>query len=273
LGQANGYAAVRDLVARREPLVAFAIRSILSDYNLETVEGRVQALRAAAPLVMKIKDPAMRPQYGRKLAGDLGMELEEVIAEIRRFGDPRGGNGAGQRPNGRPAAAAQGIPRPNAADPKYVVEREVLKLALQAPSVAGPMFDGVDASAYVHPCYAAIRGAIATVGGAQASMGGASWIDSIRQAVTDDTPRAVISELAVESLRTSGEPSRRYAHELVSRLSELVLDRDVAALKSKLQRINPVENPDAHTKLFGELVALEQARRSLREQAMGDGEL
>src|SRR5439155_22030229 len=43
---AKGDAAVRDLVARREPLIAFALRSVLSRYDLETAEGPVGARRA-----------------------------------------------------------------------------------------------------------------------------------------------------------------------------------------------------------------------------------
>src|SRR5439155_1622081 len=79
---AKGDAAVRDLVARREPLIAFALRSILSRYDLDTAEGRVGALKEAAPKVAKIKDRALRPEYIRKLAGDLGMDLEPVSGEL-----------------------------------------------------------------------------------------------------------------------------------------------------------------------------------------------
>ncbi len=89
---AKGDVAVRDLVARREPLIAFALRSHLSRYDLDLAEGRVAALRATAPLVAKIKDRALRPEYVRKLAGDLGMEIEAVNQAVAsaagRRGDP-----------------------------------------------------------------------------------------------------------------------------------------------------------------------------------------
>jgi DNA primase len=45
--------------------------------------------------------------------------------------------------------------------------------------------------------------------------------------------------------------------------------RQVAALKGRLQRMNPVEEPEAYNKAFGQLLALEQQARSLRERAMG----
>jgi DNA primase len=79
---AKGDVAVRDLVARREPLIAFALRSHLSRYDLDLAEGRVAALRATAPLVAKIKDRALRPEYARKLAGDLGMDVEAVTRAV-----------------------------------------------------------------------------------------------------------------------------------------------------------------------------------------------
>jgi len=47
----QGDAAVRDLIARRVPLFEFAIRSVLEEHNLETPEGRLAALDAAAPIV------------------------------------------------------------------------------------------------------------------------------------------------------------------------------------------------------------------------------
>ncbi|HEX5598475.1 MAG TPA: DNA primase, partial [Micromonosporaceae bacterium] len=41
---AKGDLAVRDLVARREPLVDFALRQVLNRYDLDTVDGRVEAM-------------------------------------------------------------------------------------------------------------------------------------------------------------------------------------------------------------------------------------
>jgi len=43
----------------------------------------------------------------------------------------------------------------------------------------------------------------------------------------------------------------------------------VAALKSRLQRLNPQENAEEHARLFGELISLESHRRVLRERAIG----
>ncbi|MCW2606495.1 MAG: primase, partial [Frankiales bacterium] len=98
---AKGDAAVRDLVASRVPLVEFAVKSALSQYDLETAEGRVQALGAAAPMVARIKDRALRPEYARRLAGWLGMEVEVVTARVGEL-TGEGRAPAQRRPGQRP---------------------------------------------------------------------------------------------------------------------------------------------------------------------------
>jgi DNA primase len=55
----------------------------------------------------------------------------------------------------------------------------------------------------------------------------------------------------------------------VYRLQELTVNRRIAELKSKLQRTNPVEHPTDYNRMFGELVALEQHRRTLRNKVVG----
>jgi DNA primase len=252
---AKGDVAVRDLVARREPLLTFALTSHLSRYNLDEAEGRVAALKVTAPLVAKIKDPSLRPEYTRKLAGLLGMEIEVVARAVAR-----GVGRAGASPPSQRTSA------PSSADPRSLVEREALKLALQEPALAGPLFDAVDETVYAHPMHASIRLAIAAAGGAAGAGGGAAWIEAVRDACDDLAAKALVSELAVEPLRVDGTPDPHYVHVQTSHLQLFAINRRVADAKSKLQRVNPVEKPEEYHRLFGELLSLEQHARALREQ-------
>src|SRR5690606_18639752 len=59
----RGPDAVQALVRGRQPLFEFVIRSILRRHDLDTAEGRVAALREAAPVVAGIRDTALRPEY------------------------------------------------------------------------------------------------------------------------------------------------------------------------------------------------------------------
>ncbi|MFC4150434.1 DNA primase [Micromonospora mangrovi] len=258
---AKGDLAVRDLVARREPLVDFALRHVINRYDLDTVDGRVEAMRRAAPLVAKIKDREKRPEYVRKLAGDLGMEIEPVQRAVQTAG------------NGQPGADAPALrraaPAPAVDSPQSMVEREALKLALQEPVLAGPMFDAVEADAYRHPVHVAVRAAVAAAGGAATATGGAVWIEQVRDACEDLAARALVGELAVEPLRIDGEPDPRYVSITMARLQWGSVTARIKDLKSKVQRINPVSNKDEYFALFGELLSLEQHARALREQAAG----
>src|SRR5499427_5849905 len=118
----HGPEAVRDLVARRVPVFEFAIRSELDKYDLDTNEGRLAALDAAARVIARIKDRGLRDRYAVSLDRWLGMLDEEfVLARVREHAarapaGPRrsfpaagGGRGAG-RPGGPGGPGAVGAP-------------------------------------------------------------------------------------------------------------------------------------------------------------------
>src|SRR6266571_5996554 len=77
----EGDAAVRDLVASRLPLYEFAVRAALSDFDLESAEGRIGALDAAARIVARIKDHALRKVYAIKVDRWLGFMDEELVMQ------------------------------------------------------------------------------------------------------------------------------------------------------------------------------------------------
>ncbi|SCE98130.1 DNA primase [Micromonospora coriariae] len=265
---AKGDLAVRDLVARREPLVDFALRHVISRYDLDTVDGRVEAMRRAAPLVAQLKDREKRPEYVRKLAMDLGMEIEPVQRAVLAAASapPPNARDAASAPAARPAAAR---PEPALDSPQSMVEREALKLALQQPVLAGPMFDAIEATEYRHPVHVAVRAAIAAAGGAASATSGAVWIESVRDACDDLASAALVGELAVEPLRIDGEPDPRYVSITMARVQFGSVTARIRELKSRIQRINPVNNKDEYFAAFGELLSLEQHARALREQAAG----
>jgi DNA primase len=259
---ANGDTAVRDLVARREPMISFALRSALSRFDLDTAEGRVAALRHTAPMVARIKDRALRPEYARKLAGDLGMELEPVSrAVVAAQARQQAGTAESTRQTGAAAPASD--------SPQSVVEREALKIAIQQPVLAGPLFDAIDETPYRHPVHAVVRRAIAVVGGVTSGTAGADWVERVRESCDDLTARALVGELSVEPLRYDGDPDPRYVTVTLARLQLPAVVTRIREIKSRLQRTNPVTEQDAYRQMFGDLISLEAQARGLREQAAG----
>ena len=108
----QGDAAVRELIARRQPVYEFAVRSELARHNLDTNEGRLAALDAAAPIVARIKDRGLRDRYAVSLDRWLGLLNEEfVLSRIRAHA----GGPTGERPAERRSAAARRRGRPGQA--------------------------------------------------------------------------------------------------------------------------------------------------------------
>lgn len=281
LRQRSGDAAVRDLVARRTPMFKFAIKAALAEHDLDTGEGRVEALRRTVPMVARIKDKALRDDYARQLAGWVGWdEIPAVIKRVREEAARNGnaGSDAGARKfktpaSRRPAADAPSVvgpPRPEPSDPSLRPQRNALKAVLQYPSFAGTVFDSLPSETFTHPAYAAVRTAVAAGGGTAAGLGGGEWVNVVTEKAESPTVRSLVMELAVEPLPTSEDTVARYISGVLARLQEVWVGQQVAELKSKLQRISPADEPDEYHALFGDLVALEQYRRSLLEQAMGN---
>lgn len=275
-----GDAALRDLVARRTPLFEFAIRAAIAEMDLDSAEGRVAALRRCVPMVGQIKDPTLRDEYARQLAGwvgwaDVAQVIGRVRGEAKRTKHPRLGRlgsttiaRAAQRPTAGPPTEL--AVRPDPRDPTLWPQREALKSALQYPALAGPVFDALTVEGFTHPEYAAVRAAIDTAGGTSAGLRGAQWLDMVRQQTTSTVTSALISELGVEAIQVDDDKLPRYIAGVLARLQEVWLGRQIAEVKSKLQRMSPIEQGDEYHALFGDLVAMEAYRRSLLEQASGD---
>lgn len=274
----SGDAALRDLVARRTPLFEFAIRSALAELDLDSAEGRVAALRRCVPMVAQIKDPTLRDEYARQLAGWVGWsDVAQVIDRVRSqskhsAGAGRGGSGGrvSRRAEQSAAPAGPAASRPDPRDPTLWPQREALKSALQYPALAGPVFDSLTVESFTHPGYAAVRAAIEAAGGTSSGVTGGQWIEAVRDRASSPLTAGLISELGVEAIQVDDEKLPRYIAGVLARLQEVWMGRQIAEVKSKLQRMSPIEQGDEYHALFGDLVAMEAYRRSLLEQASGD---
>ncbi len=284
---ARGPDAVRALVTGRVPLFEFVIRTTLADFDLEIAEGRVAALRAAAPIIAGIRDAALRPEYARNLAGWIGMDearVRDAVAAAARAarsgpggqrgrgggrGDGAGGpgDGAGDRDPGADGAARPVAP--NLRDPAVRLEHDVLVAVLQYPGFVPAAFDDLGEDAFDVPAWRAVHGAIRAAGGAATGAAGPAdrWVEAVvRQAA--EPLRALITQLAVTPLpedRESALPA--YVAGLARALIDHGLMRRIADARSRLQRTDAARDPKAHAAAFAALIDLENHRRLLREEA------
>jgi DNA primase len=262
LRQSEGDAAVRDLIARRIPLFEFAIRSKLKEFDLNLPEGRVAALAQVVPMIARIRDTSLRPEYVRSVARWIGVEIEQVTNALTSAakGTAKGSTTRSDEIAASEMGERRNSWRPDPEDPRLALEREVLKIRLQLPAYTRD-WRKIESNAFTHVAYQRLR----------------SFIDGQvdLQPVTlsvDDAPElhSFVAELSSEPIRTSKEGTERYVESVFARLREVALGRTIAEIKSRLQRINPVEEETSYNEIFQQLMALEKERRTLRDLAVGE---
>ncbi len=258
----RGDEAVRALIATKKPLFEFALRQVLAGFNLETVEGRVAALRASAPVLEEIRDPAMRPAYVRELAGWLGVEPGEVTAAVRvgtRSTRPAHAPAAGGEPAPPvPIGLAQLPP-----DPTTRLERDALMAILQYPDlVPTERFDQVLGSRFSNQTLSVIRDGIVGTPGPRDDP---QWLQNV---VAEVPPpyRNIVSELVMAPVPAK---SRQELPSYVAGVTSALLDRDLLRIKAellgRLQRTDQVGQPELHREIQRKLLDIERDRRAIRD--------
>lgn len=270
LRMAQGDAAVRELIGRREPLYRYVMARTIDGYDLDRADGRVSAVRAAAGMISSIRDSSMVDQFVRELAHLVGMDPDEVRRIV---------NGARRRASRRPAAPEEapdriveqgaqapmrtGLPWPDPGDHRLDVERGTLKLMLQRPTLFDTAWNGVVPEDFTHPALRAVFEAIAETG-----YQPQGWAEQLQSVTEDPTARQLEVALLVEPLLRE-EPTERYAAAYTSKLRMLTAMRRIEDLRSRLERTNPVTDQSGYDGMFSELLALEVDRKRLAEASIG----
>lgn len=276
LRQAKGPDAVRALVAGRQPLYEFVIKSTLATYDLRTAEGRIGALRAAAPIVAGIRDAALRPEYTRMLTGWLGIDDEESVRRAVQGATSRQpSRGADPRPpqtatrEERPAPAPR-MAQPDRRDPVAQIERTALEVVLQQPVLVPDEFDDLPADAFGAPAYRAVHEAVRAAGGlmvARTLGNPTAWVGAVLEEAGEQL-RPLVTELAVAPLpEDRPESLDGYVKGVVRSLVEMGFTRHIAELRGRLQRMDAEADPVGYRAAYAELVEVEGRRRNLRESA------
>ena len=303
LWQAQGAGAVRALVDSRRPLFEFVLRTTLKVHNLDTSEGRVAGLRAAAPIVGRIRDVALRSEYTRRLAGWVGMpenEVRQIVHNVSRA-QPRSmqgaGNGAAASPYGVSGAAISGaggdsatpsapgaISLPDSSDPVANLEKQALECLLQLPaSLFGVGVETVSPAAFRVPMFSALFSAVSSLGGldkyaelwrgAEDELGlkgqraillaNKRWVELIGSNVSAQL-KSLVSALVVSPL-PQDEAARLndYARGVWGAMIRGDLARQIADTKARLQRCDPQD--EQYQQIFTELMSLENSRRQFNQ--------
>ncbi|KGN34602.1 DNA primase [Knoellia sinensis KCTC 19936] len=285
---ARGDEAVKALVEDAVPMFEFAVRTTIKRFDLETAEGRVQAMRAVAPIINSIRDSSLRPEYMRTVAGMLGVEVEQVLNEAQRAGRisaREAAAGAPARPGDRTPASTDDVPEPsvqegaaampvpNLRDPVVNTERQLLQALLQYPTrFSTATIDALPPVAFTAPAHAAIFDGVRSVAPRAAELSTAGWAAAVAEA-GPLAVRGLLAELSVAPLPTkvdptTGLPPQRYLDSLVIGVHDAGLSRQIADETAAIRRLqnSPDPDPEAIRERSRRLIELEMSRARLRDR-------
>lgn len=279
----RGPGAVRELVEGRKPLFDFVLKTMISHFDLDNPAGRVQAMRAAAPVVAEIRDRALRREYVTRLAGWLGASNKETWDMVNSAGkwlrsQPGTDNVRKSQPDTTAQVSLRIDPRTES-DPVWRAERDVLVAALHFPGIAADThFDALNPEGFTQPTLRAIFEVILAVGGVgeYARLQGEAADQGVpspqrvalnRWAAAVKAQAGGVLEGAVTDLATRAVPVRNeeeaapWVKESVDSLERMYLNREMAGLRAKLNRLD--RGDPQEDSIFSRLMELEAQVRAL----------
>ena len=268
----RGDDAVRKLISGRKPMFEFMIRRQLAGHNLETVEGRVAALRAAAPVVAGIRDSALVDGYVRNLAGWLGMEPKEVARAVTSARSASGRSTpvrTEREQAGRPGDAPEQPARREISltelptDPMTRLERDALMAILQYPSAVGPeLVARATRARFSNATLAVVRDA---VGASLEFLENPEWLQRIGTEVPTEFS-TLVTQLGVAPIPERSEQLAVYCEGVVASLVDRDILRRKAEVLGAMQRATADGDQERWATLNRESAALESERRALRKE-------
>jgi DNA primase len=274
LRAAKGDMAVQAMIENKKPLFEFAIRQRIAKFDLNTVEGRVGAARAAAPVIAGIRDAALRPAYIRELAGWVSLDGNEISSLVDfavkqanasavsglRVSESTNESSASNQPELQPAESNMAYVNLN--DPIARFERQVLEVLIQLPQVYEPSaLEKIATVGFSTPAHNVILRSMLLVAGSQNSP---DWLNQIATTVQPEL-LAMVREIAAKELPAIDEAGlARYGQGVIAKALVNSLGLEKAELLAQLRRIDPASDNGESAKIQRALVDLEAQRRKLQ---------
>jgi DNA primase len=238
----RGGEAFLELVAKAEDLLDFFLRRTLQEHRVDTIEGKVAAVRETVPLLAKVRDRVAQADYLARSAQRLGVKEDVLWSEVR---------GAA----GRAMAAGSGAdaPRPAPAAPAAPARAEVelVKALLAHPAVAAELRQTLSLEELESEDCRTVAGtafALLDRGGGEGFAGRLEFAD-------ERLNRLVTGWLADPGLPAGAAEARQGAFDCLARLRERRQRRESAALQERIRSAQEAGEDDT----VRELLALKQS--------------
>ncbi|MFC0265552.1 DNA primase [Alloscardovia macacae] len=207
-----GDEAVRELIAGKQHLVEWIVRTSIARFDTQYVAGRVGAMKAVAPIIAQIRDISLLEGYAQDAAREIGVDIREMREEVyhaRRSAGVR--NEDAFAPNRQYASSGSGSSVLNAPDftgpldrvslerfnaervnyyemhaddSVFTAEQQMLCVLVQIPwALDAAAFAQMTEATFTIPVFRDLYRAVLVAGGLpDAGTSPAQWVDRLAQA-------------------------------------------------------------------------------------------
>ena len=259
----KGDEAVVSMIQNRRPIYEFAIKQKLKNFNLDSVEGRVGAAKAAAAVIAMIRDSAMRSVYLRELANWVNLDISEVSSLVDRATKEKVASAVAPLRTDRienPPVPTQ-FAEPDLKDPAVRFERQLLEVLVQeAPRIPSESFRELVEADFLATAHGSLAKALASNIDAKSDL---NWLSKLTESLDANLHPLLRAVAATELPVRSDAELERYVAGVVNSGFINLLTRRKLSLQAVLRQTDPSDS-EAVAKLQRELVRIEERRRSLQ---------
>jgi DNA primase len=247
LANEAGREAILALVASSKPFIDFYLERIVAKYDIEEVHGKEKAVSEGLSVILALDSAVSRDQYISKLAQLLAISTNSLYSELQKFKKSKGKV---------EVDTSFGLKSINA---EVKAEEEFLKILLKFPEKRAKAFAEVDIdnlSREVHKRLAIVL--------KQQDKGKfqAEILSNLDSELTSLASRLLVEEVETEDIE-------KYFQDIITRLKEFSIQRQINRLRVKLEGMNPIKNKEEYNKLFESLIDLEARKRAIKEHLGG----
>jgi DNA primase len=272
----QGDQAVQAMIGNKRPIYEFALDQKISGHDLSSYPGRLSAATAAVTVLARIVDLGAREEYVRTLAGKVQLGSDEInrllSAELTKqraaaVANSRRGESAYLPPEMNPgepppAEDAPEFPLPNLQDSNTRLEQEVLAVLLQVPTAwSAEAAVQICQQFFASPAYVVIaESAVQSI----AYIHQPDWFNQIGSK-TPEVLHTLVRQLGSKELPVSKpDEIQAYAVGVIASAQRKMLTRQRDSMRANLSAIDIETNPEAHTLLQRQLMAIEAQIRELK---------
>jgi len=248
----KGKSEFMELLKKAVILVDFCIDRIIKKHDTNTSNGRIKAATESLEVILRVPNELAQQEYLRKLGDKLGASSDSLYLEFNKLKKSKKRRNKSFRNEQEPSNTLK-------LDPQGKAESEILKLILHCSEYSERIFSTVEEAYFMVPEH---RKLFERIKGQYEKDKVQVEVNSLLNIIKDEKEQKLISRLTLDFVMP--EDKEEYFQDILLKLKEFDVQRQINMLRGKLERLNPVEDPVKYDALFEELIGLEAEKRDLQ---------